>query len=616
MRFTPNMMLGALLLVAGCGEESGGEGERAAWTVMVYMAADNDLLPFALDDLEEMASLGGLAEAELVLQIDLPGETGDVEVGGLTLRASATRLRLGAEGLERLDELGEVNMGGAGTLADFVGWAAERYPAERYALVIWDHGAAWQGVATDDSAGDLLTAADLTAAMGQWPALGGPERLDLLAFDACLMATVEVLAAVRGGAEIVLGSEDLVPGHGLDYRALGLLDIAPGMGGAALGDRLMQGFAAQSASEGAPRRATLSLVELARVDGLLEALETLAQGVVRTLATEDAEALAVARALSATALTAHLEGTRGKMVDLAYLLDALAAEAPALQAEVRAVQDAWRGAQMARLAGGGARQLGGVSIYLHRAADPTYAEVAATPTWPVLLDAWAAFAQAAERRPLPAFVEPEPAVEADEGGGLRVAAALRDAEQVVGATFQVGRPAEHGGEPGFEVLLERPADVGGSEVSAFWPRDGYALFQGEREGLVAWYARESGVAADAVVPVLLRAADGDGAARPGHVQVSGSVERDAAEAVVYAGDEGGVAELAPDAPVTIEPAVRFEPDEGDPRLVPLRPVRAYDPSRPLRFARIFLEPGQTLTLRLVVVDALGRTVTTERAWTL
>jgi hypothetical protein len=49
-------------------------------------------------------------------------------------------------------ELGETNTGDPAVLTDFATWAITTYPAQRYMLVIWNHGSGW-----DDS--DIYEAA-------------------------------------------------------------------------------------------------------------------------------------------------------------------------------------------------------------------------------------------------------------------------------------------------------------------------------------------------------------------------------------------------------------------------------------------------------------------------
>src|SRR5690606_34862583 len=103
-------------------------------------------------------------------------------------------------------------------LADFIATGMRTFPAEHYALVISDHGASWPGIGPDDSSpGDgVLDLPDLYAgiAAGLDGADAGVDKLDLLGFDACLMATYEVASTLAPVARRLLASQELEPGHG------------------------------------------------------------------------------------------------------------------------------------------------------------------------------------------------------------------------------------------------------------------------------------------------------------------------------------------------------------------------------------------------------------------
>ena len=128
---------------------------------------------------------------------------------------------------------GDLNTGSTKTLVDFVQWAHHLFPAERYALVLWGHGSGhddqnvyradpWigkprtaarlaqrrlgffsgtrrsileqgptRGYGYDDTAGDFLDNGELRKALLQVKEILG-RKLDLLGFDACLMAMIEV----------------------------------------------------------------------------------------------------------------------------------------------------------------------------------------------------------------------------------------------------------------------------------------------------------------------------------------------------------------------------------------------------------------------------------------
>ncbi len=97
---------------------------------------------------------------------------------------------------------GEVNMGDGQTLEDFVVFGKEYYPAERYVLAFYDHGAAWRGSCVDVSSGnDMLTIREKRQALAQ---VGG---VDLVLFSApCNMGSFEAAYDLRDVTEVYIGS--------------------------------------------------------------------------------------------------------------------------------------------------------------------------------------------------------------------------------------------------------------------------------------------------------------------------------------------------------------------------------------------------------------------------
>lgn len=115
-------------------------------------------------------------------------------------------------------------------LADFLARGIEEYPAERYALILTDHGGGWPGVGPDESAGhDILDLQEIHDGIAAGLEAAGLDKLDLLGFDACLMATYETASAMAPLADRMLASQELEPGHGWDYRVLSNVAENPGI---------------------------------------------------------------------------------------------------------------------------------------------------------------------------------------------------------------------------------------------------------------------------------------------------------------------------------------------------------------------------------------------------
>ena len=101
-------------------------------------------------------------------------------------------------------EPGEINMGSEQTLKDFLNYAKENYPAERYILAFYDHGMGWEGACIDNSHNDdYLTMNEIQTGLSDF---GG---VDLVLFTApCIMGAIESAYELREFTDIYIGSED------------------------------------------------------------------------------------------------------------------------------------------------------------------------------------------------------------------------------------------------------------------------------------------------------------------------------------------------------------------------------------------------------------------------
>ncbi len=119
------------------------------------------------------------------------------------------------------------DMGASQTLSEFINFTVENYPAEHYALILWDHGGGplW-GYGVDELfSGDGLLLAEMQQAMEETPfspdnpaSIG--KKLDFVGFDACLMGNIETMITWSKYAKYYVGSEELEPGDGWDYHFL------------------------------------------------------------------------------------------------------------------------------------------------------------------------------------------------------------------------------------------------------------------------------------------------------------------------------------------------------------------------------------------------------------
>jgi len=235
------------------------------WTVMVFMNGDNNLDPFVDPDLKEMEKVqyvkGLNSDVSVLTQIDrsLKGDSARY----LMAYDSQNKAQVATQPVQRL---GERDMGQVSELEEFIRWAKAYRPAEKYALILWDHGNGFRatpalrrnanharavarpkraGFSYDDSSGNFMTVDDIHDVIKRT----GP--VDVIVNDACLMGSWEVVSEFQDVAKAYVGSQVLMPGRGLRYDLTmqGLVDN-PNMTAQELAVKVVEDFAADSSALG------------------------------------------------------------------------------------------------------------------------------------------------------------------------------------------------------------------------------------------------------------------------------------------------------------------------------------------------------------------------------
>jgi hypothetical protein len=188
--------------------------QRAKWTVMVYISGDNNLEDYVVSDIEtELAPTGSSANVQVVALADR-GPGYDTSYGDWqTTKLFHVTQGMTASPENAVADWGERNFGDKQTLIDFVTWTKANYPADHYALYFWGHGWNWHPdfVMQDDTNNDTLDMEEIEAAL---PSLG---FIDMVGFDGCNMASIEVQLLWHGHATALAHSQEWVGGEGLQY---------------------------------------------------------------------------------------------------------------------------------------------------------------------------------------------------------------------------------------------------------------------------------------------------------------------------------------------------------------------------------------------------------------
>ena len=233
------------------------------WLIMLYQDADDKILEKDIFiDLNEAERIGSNDQVQIVSQLDRyrGGFDGDGDWHGTRRYYVTQDDNLARLGSEMVEDLGEVNMASGDTLVDFVTWAVNNYPADKYVLILSDHGMGWPGGWSDPNPGRDGNGADARApiaqalgnqmylseiddALARARAAAGIDKFELVGMDACLMGHLEVMNALAEHANFAVLSQETEPALGWAYASfLNTLQQNPGIDGGQLGQLIVSSY--------------------------------------------------------------------------------------------------------------------------------------------------------------------------------------------------------------------------------------------------------------------------------------------------------------------------------------------------------------------------------------
>lgn len=225
------------------------------WTVLVYMNGKNNLEQDALDNFYAMKEVGSTDSVAIVAQLGRPKKHYTTKEGNWSgvyrFNVKTTTRPVPSLAISNVADSGTTDMGKPAALREFIRWGKKAFPAKKFMVIIWNHGQGWrfQLAKTFDSrlvaARNRSMPTDALVEAGRPPALGGyraissdddtgsllynrqvqdviasefaTKKLDVLGYDACLMAMMETAYGLTPYVETMVGSEELEPGAGWPY---------------------------------------------------------------------------------------------------------------------------------------------------------------------------------------------------------------------------------------------------------------------------------------------------------------------------------------------------------------------------------------------------------------
>ncbi len=205
------------------------------WLVMLYQDADDKILEKDIYfDLNEAEKAGASDRVKVVAQIDRynGAYSGDGDWTSTKRFLISQDNNLGQLHSQQIADLGELNMSAGQTLIDFATWAIKTYPADKYALILSDHGMGWPGGWTDpipkgsvDASipmearlGDMLYLNEMDDALGQIRASTGLDKFEVDRPRRLLDGPDwRSLPALEPHARYAVASEEVEPSLGWAY---------------------------------------------------------------------------------------------------------------------------------------------------------------------------------------------------------------------------------------------------------------------------------------------------------------------------------------------------------------------------------------------------------------
>lgn len=289
---------------------------KSIWTVLIYLCG-TDLESegaSASASIKEILRANQRDELRILIQT---GGTREWQHPGIN-PAKLQRFEVLEDSLRLVQEEDLASMGKAETLGNFLRWGAQTYPADKFALILWDHGSGNAGGIGSDELfnDDVLELTELSEALGM-----APVHFELIGFDACLMASLETAAAIAPFARYMIASEEVEPSTSWDYvKVFNHLSTNPQSDGAAWGRVIADSYYAKCAEGEMQQIVTLSLSDLSKIPQLMRAFDDYA----RELVAKSDNASAMQAYFRATRATEGYGGSNdsegfANMVDLGHL---------------------------------------------------------------------------------------------------------------------------------------------------------------------------------------------------------------------------------------------------------------------------------------------------------
>lgn len=233
---------------ANCSVTVEEKGTADEWTVLIYMCGSTLETESANKYVEGMPYYKcGLATCDIREIIDVPNKPDDVNIvietgGAQTWTTNANGKYSNGYSIsnqyiqrhhvengkivldEGQDKIKNEYMGKQSVLQSFLEYGFNNYPADKTALILWNHGGGMQGACFNDTASgycvsDGLLGKEVVSAVSTAMSNCGlaGQKLEWIGYDACMMQIQDLAEQYSPYFKYMLGSQELESGTGWDY---------------------------------------------------------------------------------------------------------------------------------------------------------------------------------------------------------------------------------------------------------------------------------------------------------------------------------------------------------------------------------------------------------------
>lgn len=248
------------------------KAKRGKRTIMIYMVGS---------DLESKSSMGTLDIRELL------GNNIDFDKVNILLYTGGAKkwersdisnknhmiFKIEKDNLKRLKSYSSENdMTRAHNLTNFLNYGYKNYKAEKYSLILWNHGMGpIGGYGADEIQEKAMPINVLKLALND-SVFGKNNKLELIGFDACLMSSIEVASSLKNYAKYMISSQEVEPGTGWNYGFVS--EISKSTSTEDFAKSIINYYSNTSKLYGF-KGVTLSLIDLTKIDEITDKVNIL-----------------------------------------------------------------------------------------------------------------------------------------------------------------------------------------------------------------------------------------------------------------------------------------------------------------------------------------------------